>query len=66
MLTLGHNGNKVESVGCFELQIVRIDSAGCIDLLADTVRMFVVIVKKIFLAPVLDLWNSSHFSNVLQ
>ena len=44
MLTLGHNGNEVESVGCFELRIVKIDSARRIDLLADTVRTCVVIV----------------------
>ena len=66
MLTLGHTGNEVESVGCFVLRIVKIDSAGCIDLLADTVRTCVVIVRKISLAPVLDPWNSSHLSNVLQ
>ena len=66
MFTLAVNGNEVESVGCFELRIVKIDSAGCIDLLADTVRTCVVIVKKISLAPIFDLWNSSHFSNVLQ
>ena len=45
MLTLLHTGNKMEGVGCFELRIMKIDSAGCIDLLADTVRTCVVIVR---------------------
>ena len=45
MLTLPHNGNEIEGVGCFELQVVKIDSAGCIDLIADIVRMCVVIVR---------------------
>ena len=66
MLTLLHTANKMEGVGCFELRIVKIDSAGCIDLPAGTVRMCVVIVRYICLTPVLDLWNFSHFSNVLQ
>ena len=61
MLTLGYTWSEVESVGCFELRTVKIDSAGCIDFLADTVRTCVVIVWKISLVPVVDLWNSSHF-----
>ena len=66
MVMLVHTGNEVENVGCLELRIVKIDSAGYIDLLADTVRACVMIVRMISLAPILDLWNSSHFSNVLQ
>ena len=66
MLTLLHTGNEMEAVQCFVLRIVKIDSVGCIDLLADTVRTCVVVVRYIFLATVLHPWNSSHFSNVLQ
>ena len=43
MLTLLHAGNGMEGVGCFELRIVKIDSVGCIDLLADTVRCVVIV-----------------------
>ena len=45
MLTLLHTGNEMEGVPCFESRIVKIDSAGCINLLADTVRTCVVIVR---------------------
>ena len=33
MLTLVQAGNKMEGVGCFELQILKTNSVGCIDLL---------------------------------
>ena len=45
MLTLLHTGNEMKGVGCFELPILKIDSAGCVDLLADTVRTCLVIVR---------------------
>ena len=45
MLTLLHTGNEMEGVGCIELRIVKIDSVGCIDLLADPVTTCVVIVR---------------------
>ena len=45
MLTLLHTGSEMEGFGCFELRIVKIDSAGCIDFLADTPRTCVVIVR---------------------
>ena len=35
----------MEGVGCFGLRIVKIDSTGCIDFLADTPRTTVVIVR---------------------
>ena len=44
LLTLLHTGNEMDRVGCFGLRIVKIDSAGCIDFLADTPRTCVVIV----------------------
>ena len=45
MWTLLHAGSEMEGVGCFEWQILKIESVGCIDLLADTVRLCVVIVR---------------------
>ena len=45
MLTVLHAGNEMEGVRCFELRIMKIDSVGCIDLLADIVRSCVVIVR---------------------
>ena len=45
MLTLLHTGNKMEGVGCFRLRILKIDSVGCIDLVADTLGWCVVLVR---------------------
>ena len=45
LLTLLHAGIEMKSVWCFELQIVKIHSVGFIDLLADTVRSCLMILR---------------------
>ena len=66
MLRLLHAGNRMEGVECFVLRNHKIDSVGCIYLLEDVVRAYVVVVMYICSVPVLGLWNSSHFARVMR
>ena len=52
MLGLPDDGKVMKAVECFVLRIGKIDSVGCIDLVADIVTGCVVVVKEISLAPV--------------
>ena len=66
MPRLPHAGKRMAGVECFVLRNRKLYSVGCIDLLADTLRARVFVVRSIFLAPVLVPRNSLHFSNVVR